>query len=218
MNKIDEAKKIRKQIEELKKKTKILEAKSSKKVTKKAEAKPTKKVTKKAEAKPEKVVKPKKLTKKELEEQKRIAERTVEDELEEQLTELEIENFQIEKVDMERLTNKICDIFAEKESDGMLQSELWKKLKLSGRDGSRLSLKLERMGTITREKLLENDRWTYKLILKKTPISTQSIENAPCLVCTVEQKCSLDGEISPKTCQLIEDWVIAEFKKPLKAK
>jgi DNA-binding MarR family transcriptional regulator len=239
MTKIDEAKKIKAEIEELKKKTKILEAKPAKKVTKKAEANPAKKVTKKAEANPAKKVtkkaeakpakkvtkkaeakppKPKKLTKKELEEEKRLAERTIEDELEEQLTEAEIENFQIEKVDMERLTNKICDILAERESDGMLQSELWKKLKLSGRDGSRLSLKLERMGTITREKLLENDRWTYKLILKKTPISTQSIENSPCLVCTVEQKCSLDGEISPRTCQLIEDWVIAEFKKPLKAK
>jgi len=227
MTKIDEAKKIKAEIEELKKKTKILEAKPAKKVTKKAEAKPAKKVTKKAEAKPAKKVtkkaeakppKPKKLTKKELEEEKRLAERTIEDELEEQLTEAEIENFQIEKVDMERLTNKICDILAERESDGMFQSELWKKLKLSSRDGSRLSLKLERMGTITREKLLENDRWTYKLILKKTPISTQSIENSPCLVCTVEQKCSIDGEISPKTCQLIEDWVIAEFKKPSKAK
>ena len=230
MTKIDEAKKIKMEIEELKKKTRILEAKPAKKVTKKAEAKPAKKVTKKAEAKPakkvtkkaeakpEKIPKPKKLTKKELEEQKRIAERTVEDELEEQLTEAEIENFQIEKVDMERLTNKICDILAERESDGMLQSELWKKLKLSSRDGSRLSLKLERMGTINREKLLENNRWTYKLILKKTPISTQSIENSPCLVCTVEQKCSLEGEISPRTCQLIEDWVIAEYKKPSKAK
>ena len=215
MTKIDEAKKIKAEIEELKKKTKILEAKPAKKVTKKAEAKPAKKVTKKAEAKPPK---PKKLTKKELEEEKRLAERTIEDELEEQLTEAEIENFQIEKVDMERLTNKICDILAERESEGMFQSELWKKLKLTSRDGSRLSLKLERMGTITREKLLENDRWTYKLILKKTPISTQSIENSPCLVCTVEQKCSLDGEISPKTCQLIEDWVIAEYKKPSKAK
>jgi len=81
-----------------------------------------------------------------LEEEKRIAERTIEDELEEQLTEAEIENFQIEKVDMERLTNKICDILAERESDGMFQSELWKKLKLSSRDGSRLSLKLERIG------------------------------------------------------------------------
>ena len=154
----------------------------------------------------------------ELEEIKKEEEKTLEEELEEQLSDKEIENFQIEKVDMERLTNKVCDILAERESNGMFQSELWKKLKLTSRDGSRLALKLERMGTITREKLLENGRWTYKLILKKTPISTQSIENAPCLVCPVEQKCSLEGEISPRNCQFIEDWVILEMKKPAKSK
>ena len=188
--------------------------KADAKPAKKADAKPAKKIVKKVE----KPVKVKKLTKKELEEEKRIAELTLEEELEEQLSDEEIENFQIEKVDMERLTNKVCDILAEKESDGMFQSELWKKLKLTNQVGSRLALKLERMGTITREKLLENNRWTYKLILKKTPISTQSIENAPCLVCPVEQKCSLEGEISPTNCQFIEDWVIAELKKPVKAK
>ncbi|MDH3678205.1 MAG: transcriptional regulator, partial [Nitrosopumilus sp.] len=189
----------------------------AKKTTKKVEEKPAKakKTTKKVEEKPAKA---KKLTKKELEEIKREEEKTLEEELEEQLTDNEIENFQIEKVDMERLTARVCDILAEKESEGMLQSELWKKLKLTSRDGSRLALKLERMGTIYREKLLEKGRWTYKLILKKTPISTQSIENAPCLVCPVEQKCSVDGEISPRTCQLIEDWVIAEVKKTSKAK
>jgi DNA-binding MarR family transcriptional regulator len=194
------------------------EAKLAKKKTepkppkKKAEAKLAKKKT---EPKPPKE---KKLTKKELEEAKKEAEKTLEEELEEQLSDEEIENFQIEKVDMERLTNKVCDILAERESDGMFQSELWKKLKLTSRDGSRLALKLERMGTITREKLLEKGRWTYKLILKKTPISTQSIENAPCLVCPVEQKCSLEGEISPRNCQFIEDWVIADMKKPAKTK
>jgi len=232
---IDEAEKIKAELDELKKKKKILdlsltkktkkaEAKPAKK-TKKAEAKPVKK-TKKAEAKPVKKTKkaevkppkPKKLTKKELEEIKRIEELTLEEELEEQLSDKEIENFQIEKVDMERLTNKVCDILAERESDGMFQSELWKKLKLTNQVGSRLALKLERMGTITRSKLLEKERWTYKLILKKTPISTQSIVNAPCLVCPVEQKCSLEGEIGPRTCQLIEDWVIIEMKKPLKTK
>ena len=247
---IDEAEKIKADLDKLKKNKKILdstltvktkkpeakstkkpEAKSTKKTaakpakkpeaksTKKPEAKSTKKPeaksTKKVEAKPVKV---KKLTKKELEEIKKEEEKTLEEELEEQLSDKEIENFQIEKVDMERLTNKICDILAERESSGMFQSELWKKLKLTSRDGSRLALKLERMGTITREKLLEKDRWTYKLILKKTPISTQSIENAPCLVCPVEQKCSLEGEISPRNCQFIEDWVIAEFKKPVKSK
>ena len=241
----EEASKIKAEIEVLKEKTKILAAESNKpkktkkieekptkakKTTKKTEEKPTKakKITKKTEEKPtkakktkkteEKPVKPKKLTKKELAEIKKEEEKTLEEELEEQLTDNEIENFQIEKVDMERLTARVCDILAEKESEGMFQSELWKKLKLTSRDGSRLALKLERMGTIYREKLLEKGRWTYKLILKKTPISTLSIENAPCLVCPVEQKCSLDGEISPKTCQLIEDWVLAEMKKPTKTK
>ena len=223
---IDEAEKIKAELDELKRKKKILDLSQAKKTTKKVEgkpakktkkveAKPAKKTTKKVEAKPEKV---KKLTKKELEEIKKEEEKTLEEELEEQLSDKEIENFQIEKVDMERLTNKVCDILAEHESNGMFQSELWKKLKLTSRDGSRLALKLERMGTITREKLLEKGRWTYKLILKKTPISTQSIENAPCLVCPVEQKCSLDGEISPRNCQFIEDWVIAEMKKPVKTK
>ncbi len=167
--------------------------------------------------------KEKKLTKKELEEIKKEAEKTLEEELEEQLTDQEIENFQIEKVNMERLTNKVCDILVERESDGMSQSELWKKLKLTSRNGSRLSLKLERMGIIIREKILEKDRWTYKLILKKTPISVQSIENAPCLICPVEQKCSFDGEVSPLTCQYIEAWVrntntlfLSTSMKPLK--
>ncbi len=232
---IDEAEKIKTELTELKKKKKVsgslkakkAEAKPAKKTAKKAEAKPAKKTAKKAEAKPAKKtakkaeakpVKEKKLTKKELEEAKKEAEKTLEEELEEQLTDKEIENFQIEKVDMERLTNKVYDILAERESDGMFQSELWKKLKLSSRDGSRLALKLERMGTITREKLLEKGRWTYRLIIKKSPVSTRSIENAPCLVCPVEQKCSIDGEISPKSCQLIEDWVIADMKKPAKSK
>ena len=208
-------------------KKKTVKKTTVKKTTKKDEPKPVKKTVKKTTKKDEststkkvveKPVKVKKLTKKELEEAKREAEKTLEEELEEQLSDEEIENFQIEKVDMERLTNKVYDILAERESDGMFQSELWKKLKLTSRDGSRLALKLERMGTITREKILEKGRWTYKLILKKTPISTQSIENAPCLVCPVEQKCSLDGEISPRNCQFIEDWVIAEMKKPAKSK
>ena len=234
---LDEAKKIKAELDELKNKKKKLdsskkaEVKPAKKTAKKAEAKPAKKTEKKAEAKPvkkaeakpvkkdeAKPVKVKKLTKKELEEIKRIEELTLEEELEEELSDQEIENFKIEKVDMERLTNKVCDILAERESDGMFQSELWKKLKLTSRDGSRLALKLERTGFITREKLLENNRWTYKLILKKTPISTESIVNAPCLTCTVEQKCSLEGEISPTNCQFIEDWVIIELKRSAKSK
>jgi len=112
---------------------------------------------------------------------------------------------------MDKMCNRVCEIIADYESDGILQSQLWKKFKLSSRDGSRLALKLERMGNITREKILEKERWTYKLIIKKTPVSTKSIEGSPCLTCPVEAKCSLDGEISPKTCLWIVDWVMIEL-------
>lgn len=145
------------------------------------------------------------------------SEKTLEEQLEEELTDEEIENFQIEKVDMEKLTNRVC-LFLANYEDGIVQSELWKKFKLTSRDGSRLALKLERMGIIMREKILENKRWTYVLKIKKTPVSTDSIENAPCLVCPVEQKCSLDGEVSPRTCQWIEEWTINELSKPKKKK
>ena len=140
------------------------------------------------------------------------AKRTYEEELEEQLSEEEITGFQLEKTDMDKMCNRVCEIIAGYEVKGILQSELWKKLKLSSRDGSRLALKLERMGMIVREKILEKERWTYRLIIKKIPISTKSIEGAPCLTCPVQSKCSIDGEVSPKTCQWIEDWVLIELK------
>ena len=142
--------------------------------------------------------------------------KTMEEEFEDQYTDEELRNFRIEKKDMEQLTNRVCEIVASYGDNGMLQNELWKKLKLSIRDGSRLSLRLERRGMITREKILQNGRWTYKLIIEQVPISLDSIQNAPCLTCPVEQKCNVDNiypEPSPKHCELIEEWVIQEYKR-----
>ncbi|MGI0082727.1 MAG: transcriptional regulator [Nitrosopumilaceae archaeon] len=144
--------------------------------------------------------------------------KTLDEELEEQLDEQEIENFVIEGLDMEKLTTRACNIVAERADEGILQSDLWKKLKLTSRDGSRLALKLERRNIIKREKVLENGRWTYKLKIAKMPVSTQTIEAAPCLICPVEQKCTIDGEVSPRTCPLIEQWVITEFVNIKKTK
>jgi len=214
--KITVKKKEAKKQAETKKKEAKKQAETKKKETKKKEAK--KKEAKKKEAKKQAEAK-KKEAKKQAEEEEQAkkkaeeeAKRTYEEELEEQLTEDEITGFQLEKTDMDKMCNRVCEIIADYETDGVFQSELWKKLKLSSRDGSRLALKLERMGMITRDKILEKERWTYKLIIKKIPISTKSLEGAPCLTCPVEAKCSLDSEISPKTCQLIENWVILELK------
>ena len=186
------------------------EAKKKVEAKKKAEAKKkeAKKKAEEAKKKEEEAKKKEEEAKKKEEE----AKRTPEEELEEQLTEDEIIGFQIDKTDMDKLVNRVTEMIASYATKGILQNILWRKLKLSSRDGSRLALKLERMGNITREKILENGRWTYLLLIKKIPISTKSIENAPCLVCPVEGKCSTDGEISPKTCVYIEDWVLTELK------
>ena len=216
------ATKLKKELEEakaelaLRSKKKKLSVKTKpkkKEAKKKIEAK-KKEAKKKIEAKKKEAKKNADAKKKEEEAKKKEeeAKRTYEEELEEQLTEEEITGFQIDKTDMDKLVNRVCEMIAGYETKGILQNILWRKLKLSSRDGSRLALKLERMGMITREKILENGRWTYLLLIKKIPISTKSIENAPCLVCPVEGKCSTDGEISPKTCQYIEDWVLAELK------
>jgi predicted DNA-binding protein (UPF0251 family) len=129
----------------------------------------------------------------------------------EAIDEKEIENFQIEGLDMEKLKTTVLGLVAKRGDNGIFQSELWKKLKLSSRDGSRLALKLERQHLVKREKILENGRWTYKLKIAHVPVTTQSIESAPCLICPVESKCTLEGEISPRTCPLIEQWVLTEL-------
>jgi len=172
-------------------------------MTKKKEKKPIKK-------KEEKKSIPKVVEKKKPKVEKKKQAELLEEELE-QMDEKEIENFQIEGLDMENLKTTVLSLLSKRGDNGMFQSELWKKLKLSSRDGSRLALKLERQHLIKREKILEDGRWTYKLKIVSVPITTKSIESAPCLICPVEQKCTLEGEISPRTCPLIEQWVITEL-------
>ena len=191
--------------------------KKDKKSSKKNEAKKVVEVKKPETKKTVEVKKTLKADKKKLEAKKKQVDLT-EEELEE-IDEKEIENFEIEGLDMEKLKTTVLGHVAKRGDDGMFQSELWKKLKLSSRDGSRLALKLERQHLIKREKILEDGRWTYKLKIAHVPVSTLSIESAPCLICPVEQKCTLEGEVSPRTCPLIEQWVLTEFgnsKKPKK--
>ena len=187
-------------------------AKKEKKPIKKAE---DKKDIAKAEKKKElpktgKKVESDKLEKKKSKDDKKKETELSEEELE-AIDEKEIENFQIEGLDMEKLKTTVLGLVAKRGDNGMFQSELWKKLKLSSRDGSRLALKLERQHLVKREKILENGRWTYKLKIAHVPVTTQSIESAPCLICPVESKCTLEGEISPRTCPLIEQWVLTEL-------
>jgi predicted DNA-binding transcriptional regulator len=113
------------------------------------------------------------------------------------------------------LTSRVYKLVVERGRDGVLQSEIWKELGLTSRDGSRLAIRLERRGLIGRVKVLEDGRWTYKLTPLRFPTDMTSIEKAPCIVCQYEAKCSVDGEISPYVCPWIGPWAIAEAREAL---
>lgn len=113
--------------------------------------------------------------------------------------------------DVEGLTGKSFRIIINNGKDGILQSQLWKELDLTSRDGSRVAIRLEKRSLIKREKILENGRWTYKLFAVKLPVGTQTIEEAPCLTCPVEHMCSVDAYYSPNSCNLIENWILVSF-------
>ena len=111
------------------------------------------------------------------------------------------------------LTSRVYKLVVERGKDGVLQSEIWKELGLTSRDGSRLAIRLERRGLIGRVKVLEEGRWTYKLTPLRFPTDMASIEKAPCVVCQYEPKCSIDGEISPYVCPWIGPWATDEMKR-----
>ncbi len=110
------------------------------------------------------------------------------------------------------LTSRVYKLVVERGRDGVLQSEIWKELGLTSRDGSRLAIRLERRGLIGRVKVLEEGRWTYKLTPLRFPTDMASIEKVPCMTCQYEPKCSADGEVNPYICPWIGPWVIEEAR------
>ncbi|MEM3437298.1 MAG: transcriptional regulator [Nitrososphaerales archaeon] len=111
------------------------------------------------------------------------------------------------------LTSKVYKLIVERGKEGILQSELWKALNLTSRDGSRLAIRLEKRGIIKREKILSSGRWTYCLIPLRLPVQIKSIETLPCIICSDEGKCSPNGLITPYKCVRLERWVLQEYKE-----
>jgi len=96
--------------------------------------------------------------------------------------------------------------------EGILQSELWRELEASSREGSRVAIKLENKGLIRREKELRDGRWTYRLFPKRLPASIESIANCPCLMCPDNPRCSPSGTSSPQNCEKLTEWLLSIVK------
>ncbi len=92
---------------------------------------------------------------------------------------------------------------------GVLQSELWRELGASSREGSRVAIKLEEKGLVRREKELEGGRWTYRLFPKRLPASIESIVDCPCLLCQDNARCDPTTATSPKNCGKLTDWILS---------
>ncbi len=91
---------------------------------------------------------------------------------------------------------------------GIVQSELWRKLDASSREGSRTAIKLENKGLIHRERELFSGRWTYRLYPKRQPPSLDSIIDVPCLTCQDDPRCGAWGTVSPNECEKLTEWIL----------
>lgn len=105
------------------------------------------------------------------------------------------------------LEHKALQFIVNTSDEGILQSDLWRQLDASSREGSRIALKLENKGLIRRERELFQGRWTYRLYPKRKPASINSIIDCPCLSCHESIRCGVYGAISPNDCGKLTEWL-----------
>ena len=110
------------------------------------------------------------------------------------------------------LEERALRLLYEAGEEGILQSEMWKKLGVTSREGSRLAIRFEERGIIERKRVLHNGRWTYRLYSKRKPITLDSLEGCPCLTCDDIDRCFPGGEKSPTTCELLDRWIEENIK------
>ena len=105
------------------------------------------------------------------------------------------------------LNQKAKRIIDEAGPEGIMQSELWKILGVSSREGSRLSLRFEQQGKVERRKILHGGRWSYKLVTMKENVTLNSVQICPCIVCEEMDKCFEGGSQDPVECKKLTDWI-----------
>ena len=91
--------------------------------------------------------------------------------------------------------------------DGILQSDMWKRLESNSQTGSIIARKLERMGIIKRNREFNDGRWTYRLICTQKPITVESIIDCPCTACNDIDRCTPGLHVSPLTCAKLTYWL-----------
>jgi hypothetical protein len=118
--------------------------------------------------------------------------------------------FKMQSSKISKLEEKALKLLLKYEDKGLLQSELWHKLGVTSRDGSRIAIKLEKRGLIKRVKEFANDRWTRRLVPLVKPFDISVLEGSPCPSCQYNNNCGPGQTYSPTNCVLIENWLMLE--------
>ncbi|MBD3229754.1 MAG: Lrp/AsnC family transcriptional regulator [Candidatus Lokiarchaeota archaeon] len=108
---------------------------------------------------------------------------------------------------MEQLEIEALEYIKTQGSKGVLQSELWKYLGATSRDGSRIAVSLEESGYIEREKELNNGRWTYRLYYvnkNQDEVKWDTLDDCPCFLCDYLDICGTERSTK---CKKLLHWM-----------
>lgn len=103
---------------------------------------------------------------------------------------------------------EIFELIKSKGDKGVLQSDLWRIMGASSREGSRVAFKLMKAGLVRREKKLHKGKWTFVLISNKLPVQINSIIEQPCAFCVMQEKCGEPKYITPSSCVKLTDYLL----------
>lgn len=99
----------------------------------------------------------------------------------------------------------------EKCQEGINQKELWKKLKIDSKIGTRVLMKLINEGKVSRTLNYINGKKVYTVHIPKHKLQILPIEQIEGLVCfpcnKIYDECSENGNLSPINCPLFNNWL-----------
>ncbi len=114
-----------------------------------------------------------------------------------------------------KLEEEAIKLLLKHQEKGLLQSELWHKLGVTSREGSRIAIRLEKKGMVKRVKEFAKDRWTRRLVPLIRRVTIEPIKGAPCLSCEYDQVCGKEGVRTPWSCPKLEKWVLESYAEHL---
>ena len=104
---------------------------------------------------------------------------------------------------------EVLGIINNLQEEGILQSELWKRVSADSREGSRTILRLEKKGLIERRKELHDGRWTYRVLTRRKYSKIDSIMDIPCAFCDLQGRCGQSEVYNPSKCERLTKWLEA---------